>query len=169
MAVPGLPNIQPTTTLTRSLSMTVHPFAPSPCRSPLRPGQPVHVNAHAAWLPATVVSVAHTAIQISLRTATAGVMTRSVAPWVVQPADGRRLAPAGGLRPGDQVVAADSSVHTVAGIPWQSRDGWWVVTYTSGELATLPPTAVLRIVDPAGHVIDAMPEVTGNAHGPSLR
>ena len=40
--------------------MTSHPLAPRRPRPDLFPGQAVHVNARAAWLPATVISVAHT-------------------------------------------------------------------------------------------------------------
>ena len=127
--------------------MTIHPFTPRLPRPDLRPGQAVHVNAHAAWLPATVISIAHTAVGISLTT-TAGSRTRTVAPWVVQPADGHRLAPVHQLRHGDQVVAADGTIHPVDGPPWQGRDGWWVLTYASGERVSLPPAAVLRLTDP---------------------
>ncbi|HZN72069.1 MAG TPA: hypothetical protein VFC00_10380 [Micromonosporaceae bacterium] len=126
--------------------MTINPFAPRLSRPCLHLGQAVHVNAHAAWLPATVVSIAHTAVGVSLA-ATAGSRTRTVAPWVVQPADGHRLAPVSQLRHGDEVVAADSTTHTVAGTPWQGRDGWWVLTYAGGERVSLPPAAVLRLTD----------------------
>lgn len=135
--------------------MTTHPLAPSLPRAWLRPGQPVHVNAHAAWLPARVISVAHAAIGVSLSTPYAGTLTRTVAPWVVQPADGYRLAPVHQLRCGDEVVAADGSLQTVATPPWRARDGWWVVTYTDGERAMLPPRAVLRLTDPHPNGVDA--------------
>jgi hypothetical protein len=58
--------------------MTTHPLAPRTPRPDLYPGQAVHVNAHAAWLPATVISVTHSAVGISL--ATAGTPTRTVVP-----------------------------------------------------------------------------------------
>jgi hypothetical protein len=128
--------------------MTSHPLAPRRPRPDLFPGQAVHVNAHAAWLPATVISVAHTSVGISLFSTEAGVLTRAVAPWVVQPADGHRLEPVHNLRHGDDVVAADGTIHTVAAAPWQGRDGWWVLTYTDGERVTLPAGAVLRLTDP---------------------
>jgi hypothetical protein len=115
--------------------MTVNPLTPRLPRPGLYPGQAVHVNAHSAWLPATVICVAHTAVGISLATPTAGTLTRTVAPWVVQPAAGHRLAPVHQLRHGDEVVAADGSVHTLAGFPWQGRDGW------SGPASTPKPTA----------------------------
>jgi hypothetical protein len=126
--------------------MTIHPYGPHRPRPCLHLGQAVHVNAHAAWLPATVVSIAHTAVGISLAT-TAGSRTRTVAPWVVQPADGHRLAPVHELRHGDEIVAADGTTHTVSGTPWQGRDGWWLLTYAGGERVILPPAAVLRLTD----------------------
>jgi hypothetical protein len=128
--------------------MTIHPLTPRLPRPDLHPGQAVHVNAHAAWLPATVICVAHTAIGISLPSAANGPLTRTVAPWVVQPADGYRLEPVGNLRHGDELVAADGTIHTVAGTPWPGRDGWWVLTYADGERVTLPAGAVLRLTDP---------------------
>jgi hypothetical protein len=128
--------------------MTSHPLIPRRPRPDLFPGQAVHVNAHAAWVPATVISVAHTSVGISLFSTEAGVLTRAVAPWVVQPADGHRLEPVHNLRHGDDVVAADGTIHTVAAAPWQGRDGWWVLTYTDGERVTLPAGAVLRLTDP---------------------
>jgi hypothetical protein len=127
--------------------MTRNPLTPHLPRPDLRPGQAVHVNAHAAWLPATIVSIAHTGVGISLAT-TAGTRTRTVAPWVIQPADGHRLAPVYQLRHGDEIVAADGAVHTVDGPPWQGRDGWWVLSYAGGERVSLPPAAVLRLTDP---------------------
>ena len=128
--------------------MTMHPLAPRLPRPDLYPGQAVHVNAHAAWLPATVISVAHTSVGISLCSATAGPLTRTVTPWVVQPADGYRLEPVHHLRHGDEVVAANGRIRTVAGTPWLGRDGWWLLTYTDGERVTLPAGAVLRLSDP---------------------
>lgn len=127
--------------------MTTHPLAPRLPRPDLYPGQAVHVNAHAAWLPATVISVAHTAVGISLSSPTAGTLARTVAPWVVQPADGFRLEAVQNLRHGDEVVAANGTIHTVAGAPWPGRDGWWVLTYSDGERVTLPAGAVLRLSD----------------------
>jgi hypothetical protein len=127
--------------------MTVHPLAPRLPRPDLFPGQAVHINAHAAWLPAIVISVAHRAVGINLSD-TAGTRTRTVVPWIVQPADGYRLEPVHRLRHGDEVVAADGTIHTVAGTPWRGRDGWWVISYSHGERVTLPAGAVLRLTDP---------------------
>jgi hypothetical protein len=63
--------------------MTTDPVTPSLPGPWLRPGQVVHVNAHAAWLPARVISVAHTTIGVSVATPTAATLTRTVAPWLV--------------------------------------------------------------------------------------
>jgi hypothetical protein len=128
--------------------MSTHPLTPSLPRPTFHLGQAVHVNAHAAWLPARVISVAHTGIGVSLSLPTAGPLSRTVAPWVVQPADGYRLEPIHRLRVDDEIVAADSTVRRVAAAPWQGRDSWWVITYASGESTTLPAFAVLRLVDP---------------------
>jgi len=97
--------------------MTTYPLAPRLPRPDLFPGQAVHVNAHTAWLPATVISVAHTSVGISLFSAKAGALTRTVAPWVVQPADGYRLKAVHNLRHSDEVVAAGGAIHTVAAPP----------------------------------------------------
>jgi hypothetical protein len=126
--------------------MTIHPLTPRLPRPCLTVGQAVHVNAHAAWLPATVVSIAHTAVAITLHTQTA-TRTRTVAPWVIRPADGHRLEPVHRLRHGDEVVAADGTTHTIAAVAWQGADGWWVITYASGQRAALPAGAVLRLID----------------------
>jgi len=128
--------------------MTNHPPARRLSRLDLHLGQTVHVNAHAAWLAAIVISITHTAVGISLATAAAGTRTRTVAPWVVQPADRHRLAPVHQPRGGDEVVAADGTIHAIAAAPWQGRDGWWVLTYSGGERVSLPPAAVLRLTDP---------------------
>src|SRR5690349_14706964 len=97
----------------RSPVMTVDPRTPTPPRPTLTVGQAVHVNAHAAWLSATVVSIAHTGVAISFRGAFTNV-TRTVAPWVIRPAAGHRLQPVHRLRHGDEVVAADGTTHTIA-------------------------------------------------------
>jgi hypothetical protein len=128
--------------------MTLHPLAPRQARPDLFRGQAVHVNARAAWLPATVAFVDVRAIGITLASATAGTLTRTVAPWIVQPADGYRLQPVHRLCHGDEVVAADGTTQTVAGTPWQGRDGWWVLSYGNGARAALPASAVLRLTDP---------------------
>lgn len=105
----------------------------------LHVGQAVHVNAYAAWHPATVTWVAHTRIGIAFH----GVelpasYADAVAPHVVRPADGIRLQQVSALGPGDQVVAFDDTRLTVANV-WRGRDRWWVISYTNGEYATVPP------------------------------
>jgi hypothetical protein len=129
------------------MSLRNQPGPAAAPRLPLQLGQSVHVNAHAAWLPATVVSIAHTAIGIHLHTATP--ITRTVAPWVVQPADGYRLERAHRLHRGDQVADAAGTVRTIAAPPWQGSDRWWVIAYTNGEQSTLPAGAILRLLDDA--------------------
>jgi hypothetical protein len=52
------------------------------------------------------------------------------------------------LRHGDEIVAADGTNRTLAGPPWQGRDGWWIVSYAGGERVSLPACAVLRLPDP---------------------
>lgn len=136
--------------------MTPDTVSPNTPRPAFTVGQAVHVNAHAAWLPATVLAIGHTAVAISLHRPSAGPLTRTVAPWVVRPADGHRLEPVHGLRHGDEVVTGDERIHVVVGCPWQGRDGWWVLNYADGERATLPPGAVLRLTDDT-------PTVTVNA------
>jgi len=88
----------------------------------LRPGQAVHVNARAAWLPATVTSIAHTRIGVTYHIRTTHPLSDAVAPWVVRPADGIRLCAVYAVRAGDEIVAFDGTVHTVTNT-WRSRDG----------------------------------------------
>jgi hypothetical protein len=133
--------------------MSPHPLTPRVPRPDLNPGQAVHVNARAAWWPATVTSVAHTAIGVTLTSPTRGPLTVTVAPWVVRAAAGYRLAPVARLRAGDEIAAADGSTHTLAAPPWQGSDGWWVLSYDSGTTAALPPGTVLRLVDPIPDVL----------------
>jgi hypothetical protein len=114
-------------------------------------GQTVHVNTRAAWLPATITSIAHTSIGVTYHATLASPLGDAAAPWVVRPADGIRLQPVHALCAGDDVVAFDGTVHTVASV-WQARDGWFVVGYINGEHATLPPGAILRLTDPTPHV-----------------
>jgi len=78
-------------------------------------------------------------------------LSDAVAPWVVRPADGYRLCPVHAVRAGDEIVAFDGTVHTVTNT-WRSRDGWWVLSYTTGEVACIPPSAVLRLTEPTPHV-----------------
>jgi hypothetical protein len=113
----------------------------------LRVGQSVHVNARAAWLPATVTSVTRTRVGVAYLPRAASPLVPAVAPWVVRPADGVRLEAVHRLRVGDDVVAFDNTCLTI-GCVWQSRGGWWVIDYTNGERATVPPEAVLRLSDP---------------------
>ena len=110
-------------------------------------GQPVHVNSHAAWLPAVVTSIARTQVGVELRADGHPPLTGVVAPWVVRPADGVRLLPVHRLSCGDEVVSFDGTTQTVAVPAWQGRDGWWFVTFTDGRRATLPAGAVLRLLD----------------------
>jgi len=113
----------------------------------LRIGQPVHVNARTAWLPAVVTSIARTAVGVELRACGETPLTGVVPPWVIRPADGVRLAPVQRVSCGDKVVTFDGATHTVAAPAWQGRDGWWFVTFTDGQRACLPAGAVLRLVD----------------------
>jgi hypothetical protein len=112
-------------------------------------GQAVHVNARTAWLPATITSIAHTRIGVTYaaRPRAGGPLADAVAPWVVRPADGVRLHAVHELRAGDDLVAFDGTTLTVAAV-WQGRDRWWVIAYTNGERATVPPNAILRLTDP---------------------
>ena len=132
--------------------MATDPYTPHLPRPDLFPGQLVHVNARTAWHAATVLSVAHAAIGVALTSTAHSPLTRMVAPWAVRPADGHRLEPVRDLHTGDEVAAGDGHVHTVAAPPWQGRDGWWVIAYTNGERAALPPGTVLRVADPTPQV-----------------
>jgi len=120
------------------------PPAPAP-----RLGQAVHVNARTAWLPATITSIMHSRVGVAYDTGpqVSSPLATVVAPWVVRPADGIRLQPAPLLRSGDDVVAFDGTMLTVA-VVWQGRDRWWVIDYTNGERATVPPHTILRLTDP---------------------
>jgi hypothetical protein len=112
-------------------------------------GQAVHVNARAAWLPATVTSIGHTRIGVAYlaHLKPTSPLAPAVAPWVVRPADGIRLQAVHKLRVGDDVVAFDNIPHTIDYV-WQGRNGWWVIDYTNGGHATAPPRAILRLTDP---------------------
>lgn len=112
-------------------------------------GQAVHVNARAAWLPATVTSITHTRIGVAYRPEPQprSPLADAVVPWVVRPADGVRLQAVHELAAGDDVVAFDGTTVTIAGV-WQGRDRWWFISYTNGERATVPANAVLRLTDP---------------------
>ena len=114
----------------------------------LHPGQAVHVNARTAWLPATITSITHTRIGVAYDTQLhpSGPLAGAVCPWVVRPADGVRLQAVHELRAGDDVVAFNGTPLTIATV-WQSRDRWWVIDYTNGERAIMPPNAILRLTD----------------------
>jgi hypothetical protein len=107
-------------------------------------GQTVHVNAHHRWLPATVHAVTRTAVTVAPQHDP----TRRavVAPWVIRPADGARLTSPARLRCGDQLLTFDGRAHDIATV-WRGRNGWWLITYTTGETTTVAPGAVVRIVD----------------------
>lgn len=126
--------------------MSANPLTPRQPRPALSPGQRVLVNLHAAaWIPGTVVSVAHRAIGIDLATSH-GTLRRHVRPWLVVPAGA--LRPVNEIRPGDQIADADGTARTVAADPWFGPDGTWVITYTTGERAAVPPGTVLRLTGP---------------------
>jgi hypothetical protein len=126
--------------------MSANPLTPRQPRPALSPGQRVLVNLHAAaWIPGTVVSVAHRAIGIDLATSH-GTLRRHVRPWLVVPAGA--LRPVNEIRPGDQIADADGTPRTVATDPWFGPDGTWVITYTTGERAAVPPGTVLRLTGP---------------------
>jgi hypothetical protein len=112
-------------------------------------GQAVHVNARTAWLPATVTSIAHTRIGVAYlaHPLPTSPLAPAVAPWVVRPADGVRLQAVHKLRVGDDVVTFDNTPLTIDYV-WQGRSGWWVIDYTNGERAKVPPRAILRLTDP---------------------
>lgn len=127
--------------------MSANPLTPHLSRPALTPGQPVLVNTHAsAWVPGTVVSVAHRAIGIDLAT-NRGTLRQHVQPWLVVPAGTLRRV--GEVREGDQVTGTDGTLRTVAAAPWHGADGWWVLTYDGGKTVALPPGAMLRVADPA--------------------
>ncbi|MEU1969674.1 hypothetical protein ABZ541_23830 [Micromonospora sediminicola] len=115
----------------------------------LHVGQAVHVNARAAWLPATVTSITHSRIGVAYAAPfqASSLLAGAVAPWLVRPADGVRLQTVHALRAGDDVVVCDGTALTVAAL-WQGRDRWWVIDYTNGHRATVPPAAILRLIDP---------------------
>ncbi|ROO60330.1 hypothetical protein EDC02_2191 [Micromonospora sp. Llam0] len=120
-----------------------------PLSADLHLGQAVHVNARAAWLPATVTSITHTRIGIAYLTHQRPIspLVPAVAPWVVRPADGVRLQPVHKLRIGDVAVTFDGTPLAIDHV-WQSRSGWWVIDYTDGDRAAVPPKAILRLTDP---------------------
>ncbi|GIF69353.1 hypothetical protein Ais01nite_73880 [Asanoa ishikariensis] len=122
-------------------------------RPALHLGQAVHVNARTAWLPATVISIAHTRIGIAYAAElpVSIPLADAVVPWVVRPADGVRLRPVHALCSGDDLVAADGSTVTVA-TAWQGRDRWWVISFIDGQRAVVPPNTIVRLTDPTPQV-----------------
>jgi hypothetical protein len=112
----------------------------------LRVGQAVHLNARAGWLPATITSLAPTAVGVNVHVAGQPPRHRLVDPWVLRPADGARLEPVHRLRYADPVLDYHATVHTVETV-WQARGGWWIVGYTDGTQAVLPASAILRLFD----------------------
>lgn len=112
-------------------------------------GQAVHVNARTTWLPATVTSITRTRVGVAYgaHLQASSPFTDEVVPWVVRPADGVRLQVVHEVRAGDDVVAFDGTILTVAAV-WQGNGRWWVIDYTNGERATVPPNAILRLTDP---------------------
>jgi hypothetical protein len=121
------------------------PAGPAPYRR-LHPGQAVHVNAHAGWIPATVTSIGHTRVGLAYPPGTPAPFAGPVSPWVVRPADGVGLRRVRDLRPGDRVLAFDGTVHEVVNPAWPCRDGWWVVGYTTGEHTAVPAHTILRVL-----------------------
>ncbi|WP_410814846.1 hypothetical protein [Micromonospora sp. 067-2] len=115
----------------------------------LHVGQAVHVNARAAWLPATVTSLTLARVGVDYRISPPPGSRRAelVAPWAVRPADGVCLRPVRELRAGDDVLAFDGTTRTVAAV-WPRRDRWWVISHADGAHAVVSPTAVLRLTDP---------------------
>ena len=113
----------------------------------LRPGQPVHVNLNASWLPATVAFVATRHVGVTYHNGVPAQLADTVLPWAVRPADGAQLRAARRIATGDQVIFG-SSVRTVAAPPWKGRDGWLVLHFIDGgQPALVHPGAVLRLVD----------------------
>jgi len=119
---------------------------------PLRPGQPVHVNVHATWLPAVVTWLAPGRIGVDYQTSQPLPLGPVTSPWTVRPAAGYQLVQVRKLAAGDQIAAADGTMFTVAAPPWRGRSGAWLVEYTNGSRAVLAATAVLRVVDPTPQV-----------------
>ena len=83
----------------------------------LRIGQPVHVNHHASWLPATVTCLTPREVGVSYQ---AGYpiggpapLADTVLPWAVRPAEGALLRPARLVTAGDEDQArADDANRT---------------------------------------------------------
>lgn len=127
--------------------------------APLAIGQPVHVNVRHRWFDATVHAFTRTTVDIAPTATPSRVHT--VTPWIVRPATGARLLPVAQLGAGDQVVTFDGTTLQVAACA-QTRQGWWLLTYTTGQHAVLPPHAVVRILDTTPEVtVNGQPLTTG--------
>ncbi|GAA3386387.1 hypothetical protein [Cryptosporangium minutisporangium] len=123
------------------------PVAPQPpMLFLLQRGQVVHVNIHHTWLTATITVPGRTRIAVRYADPDPR-LADSVPRWLVRPADGVRLRPVHRLPAGASVVAFDGALLEVAACH-QNRDRWWLIHYTHGERATVPPRAVLRVADP---------------------
>lgn len=114
----------------------------------LRPGQPVHVNRRACWLPATVTRVGSRTVGVRYQNpAVSAPLADAVAPWAVRPADGAQLRAATSITVGDQIIFG-SRIRTVAAPPVDDRTGWLQLSFTDGgQNALVMPGAVLRLVD----------------------
>lgn len=114
----------------------------------LRPGQPVHVNSRASWLPATVTRVGSRTVGVSYHNpAVSASHADAVAPWAVRPAAGAQLRAATSITVGDQIIFG-SRIRTVAAPPAGDRTGWLELSFTDGDQnALVTPGAVLRLVD----------------------
>lgn len=130
------------------MTMPTRPFT----APPLRLGQPVHVNVHSTWLPAVVTWLAPGRVGVDYHTSRPLGLGPVTSPWTVRPAAGYRLVQVRKLVAGDEIVAADGTVFTVAAPPWRGRSGAWLVEYTNGSRAVLAATAVLRVIDPTPQV-----------------
>jgi hypothetical protein len=114
----------------------------------LRPGQQVHVNHRASWLPATVTCVGSRTVGVRYENpAVAAPLADAVLPWAVRPADGAQLRAARQVASGDQIIFG-RSIRTVAAPPVEDRTGWLELSFTDGgQNALVMPGAVLRLVD----------------------
>jgi hypothetical protein len=123
--------------------MSANPLTPHLPRPRLLPGQPVYVNTHAAaWMPGTVVSVAHQAVGIDLATSQ-GPLRRRVRPWLVVPVAALRRV--GEIRAGDQIAASDGTPRTVTAAHRPDGGGWWVLTFDDGQSTAVPEGTLLRL------------------------
>lgn len=114
----------------------------------LRPGDHVHVNHHARWLPATVTRVGARTVGVRYENpAVAAPLADAVLPWAVRPADGAQLRAATSVTAGDRIIFG-SRVRTLAAPPVDDRTGWLQLSFTDGgQNALVMPGAVLRLVD----------------------